>query len=853
MVPPRRRWLRWTLIALAVLVLLPAAGLAVLVWRFDPDALKPRIIAAVEQATGRRLTLAGPIGLKLSLVPTVTLEDVSFANLPGGSRPEMATARRVELRLAVPPLLSRRVEVRRLLLVAPDILLESDAEGRPNWVFAPAAQPADPAPSTEPPAAAPGEAGRPLGIAVDHVAVTEGRLAYRGRGGRTRTLAIERFDAVGDGEAGTLRLDGAFRLDDLPFTLGGETGPLAGLLAPGGAPWPLRLVVAAEGAQATVEGAVGEPLRRRGIDLAVTAQVADLSRHAAMLPDVPLLPLREVEVAFRLGDGTGARPVVSDLRLAVGNSDLNPVLPGLRLERLAIGLPSEDGTLMLEVTAAVGVVPLRLSGSTGSPLRLLPGNAGPPFLVDLAFAAGSASGSVKGSIRDPVGGGIGMDLALAATVPDLAALAPLAGRPLPAVRDIALASKVTERGRGFAAGAILTGLSVASSAGDLAGDLTYVIGQRQGLVGRLASRRLDLDALLPPPAAATPAPAPAVPAARPADDRRVIPDLPLPLEAIRVTDSDLHWTAAEVMAGGTVLREVEAALAIQDGRARLDPFAATLPGGRVTLRAAADVTVAPPTVQVAVRGDGLDLDALLTALRQPGAAQGRLDLDLDLRGQGRDLRAVAATAVGHLGVAMVQGRLAAKLLEALPAEARRLLPGVAGQDIALRCLALRLDAEAGLARSRALLVETAIGKLGGEGGVNLRDETLAFRLLPDLRLSGVALRAPVNVAGTLAAPRVGVSREAAVAGGLAALLSLQRTPDRGLQELAGALGGNAALPECGPQLALARGGRAGPVPEAAAPAPVEAPAAVAPAVPGVPPESQGPAQELLRGLFGRGR
>ena len=848
MTPFRRR----TLIAAAALVLLPAAALAVLALRFDPDALKPRIVAAVEQTTGRRLTLAGPIGLKLSLVPTLTLQDVSFANLPGGSRPEMATVRRVEVRLAVLPLLSRRVEVRRLLLVAPDILLETAAEGRPNWTFTPPAQPAAAAPD-ELPAVAAREAGRRLGIAVDRVVVTEGRLAYRGRSGRVRTLTIERFESVADDPAGPLRIDGAFRLDDLPFTLRGETGPLARLLSPEGAPWPLRLAVEADGARATVEGTVNEPLRRRGIDLAVTAQVAALSRYAALLPDVPLPPLRDVAVAFRLADGPGARPLASGLRLSVGASDLNAVLPGLRLGRLAVSLPQEDGPLALEVEAEMAAVPLRLAGSLGSPLRLLPGGSGPPFPVDLTFAAGSASGSLRGSIRDPMGGGIGAALVLAARVPELAALAPLARRPLPAVRDLAVDTRLAERGRGYAAGAILTGLVVTSSAGDLAGDLTYVIGQRQGVIGQLTSRRLDLDALRPPAVVAPSSGGAPVPAPRPPGDGRVIPDLPLPLEAIRVTDSDLRWTAAEVVAGGTVLRDVQAALAIQDGKARLDPLAATLPGGRLTLRAAADLTLTPPTVQLAARGDGLDLDALLAALGQPGKAAGRLDLDLDLRGQGRDLRAVAASAAGHLGVAVVQSRLTAKLLESLPAEARHLLPGVAGQDLALRCLALRLDAEGGMARSRALLLEGTPGKLGGEGGVNLRDETLAFRLLPDLRLGGVALRAPVNVAGTLAAPRVGVSREAAVAGGLAALLSLQRTPDRGLQELAGALGGNAGLPECGAQLALARDGRAGPVPPAEASAPRLGEPLAAPPVPGVPRELPGPAQELLRGLFGRGR
>ena len=141
--PRSRSLLRWLLIVPTVLLVLGAVAVGAAVALFDPEAQKPRIAAAVESATGRRLTLAGPVGLKFSLTPTVTLEDVSLANMPSGSRPEMARVGRVEAEFALLPLLSRRLELRRVVLRAPDILLETDAEGRPNWALTPAgAEPA---------------------------------------------------------------------------------------------------------------------------------------------------------------------------------------------------------------------------------------------------------------------------------------------------------------------------------------------------------------------------------------------------------------------------------------------------------------------------------------------------------------------------------------------------------------------------------------------------------------------------------------------------------------------------------------------------------------------------------------
>ena len=867
----RLRPLRWLLIAPVVLLVLGVAAIGAAVALFDPEAQKPRIAAAVEAATGRRLTLAGPVGLKVSLFPTVTLDDVSLANMPGGSRPEMARVGRVEAEFALLPLLSRRLELRRVVLRAPDILLETDAEGRPNWAFAPPGAETDAAP---PPSPTPqrGEADvsppRPPPVSVERIAVTEGRVVYRdGVTGRARTLAIERFGTEPvAGSEGLLRFSGAAALDGLPITLEGEAGGPARLFGAGASsPWPVRLAVAAGGAEARVEGSAEQPLEARGWRASVAAKVPDLSRFAAVVPNLPTPPLRDLELAATLsdsgpGDAAGRLPRFADLRASIGSNDLSWLWPGLRLAGLRVAAPRDDAPFAFEGQAAIGDVPLRASGSFGAPRALLAGtDAGAPrepWPVDFGFGAGAATGSLKGRIADVTGGPTGIDLELALRVPDLAALSPLAGRPLPAVRDLSLDTRVAERGPGFAAGAFFRGLRFASSAGDAAGDITYAIGQRQGPLGELASRRFDLDALRPPAAAPT-GPGAAAPAVPQRSDGRLIPDLPLPLDALRVAQGNLRWTFGELVAGGVPLRQVLLAVAVEDGRGRLDPFLATLPSGQqILVRGSADGTANPPALRVSAQGAGLDLAPLLTALRAPQRFAGRLDIDADLQGAGRDLRALAGRLSGHLGLALVDGAFDAALLQALPAELRRALVSQAGvgDRIPLYCGAIRVQAEDGAARLRALSLETGVGRLGGDGGVNLRDETLALRLLPDLRLGGVAVRAPVNVAGTLAAPRVGVSPEAAAAAGLGALLSLQRTPDRDLQGLAGLLGGGGAggpsVPDCGSQLAVARGGRAGAMPSSRPPPPAAAPAPPPAATPRDPSRQ---AEEVLRGLLGRGR
>src|SRR5580692_3275386 len=99
----------WVALAIATASLALIVG--VVAWELSPSSLKPRLIEAAERATGRTVTITGPIGLKLSLTPTIWLEDVTISNPPGMSRPEFVKVARVELAVGLMPLLRHNVEI----------------------------------------------------------------------------------------------------------------------------------------------------------------------------------------------------------------------------------------------------------------------------------------------------------------------------------------------------------------------------------------------------------------------------------------------------------------------------------------------------------------------------------------------------------------------------------------------------------------------------------------------------------------------------------------------------------------------------------------------------------------------
>jgi AsmA protein len=123
------------LIGILVLVVIVIAAAVVLPFFIPLDTIKEQITTRAEDATGRKLIIAGDFDL--SILPRVQIKagDVTFANAPGAQQANMLELAELEVGLALFPLISRQVEVTSFVLVDPVINLEVDANGRPNWQF----------------------------------------------------------------------------------------------------------------------------------------------------------------------------------------------------------------------------------------------------------------------------------------------------------------------------------------------------------------------------------------------------------------------------------------------------------------------------------------------------------------------------------------------------------------------------------------------------------------------------------------------------------------------------------------------------------------------------------------------
>ena len=95
----------------------------------------PEIAKKVRDVTDRELTIGGEMELAISFSPYLVLKEIKFQNAAWGSRPELFTVKRLEIRVSLVPLLFKNIKVDRLMVVEPDILIETDRSGRSNLVF----------------------------------------------------------------------------------------------------------------------------------------------------------------------------------------------------------------------------------------------------------------------------------------------------------------------------------------------------------------------------------------------------------------------------------------------------------------------------------------------------------------------------------------------------------------------------------------------------------------------------------------------------------------------------------------------------------------------------------------------
>jgi len=761
----------------AIMALLLGIGAIIAVQSLDLNRVKEMLTVQVKKATGRTLTIAGPLELQVGLVPVVAAKRVTLSNPEGSSRPDMVKIEHFEMEIALMPLLKREIVVNRLILSAPDILIETDASGPGNLDFSrPTDQsqlkPGEPMPQT----AAGGDAA--YRFTLNELKITHGLVSWHDRtSNKTQSLEIQELTVQADRDAAEmLAVRLLTRVRDQQIELNGTVGRADALL--GGKPFPLNLKAKLEGVTLKAEGSIADLAAFKGLQIKMAAQGPELInviRLAGLTK--PELPenLGPFNISAHLSDA-GKQLSLTDVVIEAGKADLML----LNAKGSIADLAAFKG-LQIKM-AAQGPELINVIRLTGATKPELPENLG-PFnisahlsdagkqlnLTDVVAEAGKTDLmllNAKGTIKD-LAGAVVVDLHLNVASDNPIAVAKLAGAEFSGKGPMKCTGQLQGRDKSWK----MAGLKASAGGSDLSGDVAVTLADRPKITGNLASATLhlvDFTAPVPTPSAAV-QPTADKSAPQPVkvkgDDGRVFSDEPLPFTALPSVDADLTVQVGTLVLDNEQLTNVVVTLQLNNGQLTLKPFRFGLAGGVIEGEASLDTSKKTPAASLRMQGRQVELGKLDSKGPIIG---GKSDLVIDLKGSGESVRALMASATGETSISVGEGQLRGKAVRLAGGDVLfqvlgAINPFIKSEDnTQMTCAAVRFIIRDGVATAdKGIAMRTRQVDVVGSGTVDLRSERLDLVIKPRARGGvGVSFTTPlaglVKVGGTIAKPSVGI-------------------------------------------------------------------------------------------------
>jgi AsmA protein len=261
--------LKWTAVVVAALVVVVIGALLVIPKFIDANTYKPALEKYVLEATGRPLHVGGDVRLSLFPWAGVSFSDLRLGNTPAFEEKDFLAVKSFDVRVKLWPLLSRQVEVDRLVVDEPHLSLVTNKDGRVNWDFGAKPPQAGP-PAQGDPAA---DTGLPItSLLISELDIQNGRIrmidhakgSLQDISGLDVALRDVSFDRP-------VRLTLSARVNQKPISAEGRFGPVG--KNPGQSPVPLELTAEAFAQlklklKGTLENVLSAPLARIEVDVA---------------------------------------------------------------------------------------------------------------------------------------------------------------------------------------------------------------------------------------------------------------------------------------------------------------------------------------------------------------------------------------------------------------------------------------------------------------------------------------------------------------------------------------------------------------------------------------------------------
>ncbi len=273
----------------AVLALIAVVAVVGIIMTVDINQYKGDIVQLVTEQTGREFQIDGDLKIAPSLIPTIAVSGVSLGNVSWAtSKKPMLSVGKFEAQVALIPLLKKKIQLKKLILLKPVISLETNKKGEGNWVLE-SGKKEEKAEKTD---------AEPLpDLNLQKILIEDANLSYKdGKTGEETILVVDTIQTESSSLDAPLSLLIKATLNDAPIALEGSLGSVNSLI--GNKEFPLNISGTVDKATISVDGKIKQPQSLKGLDIKIGFAVealSDLARIAGSdLPDAGPISLTGV-------------------------------------------------------------------------------------------------------------------------------------------------------------------------------------------------------------------------------------------------------------------------------------------------------------------------------------------------------------------------------------------------------------------------------------------------------------------------------------------------------------------------------------------------------------------------------
>jgi len=478
-------------------------------------------------------------------------------------------------------------------------------------------------------------------------------------------------------------------------------------------------------------------------------------------------------------------PQIGDLRIEDGNAHVAD--PRHKSDFvLAIATREAEGAVPAAIIVkATGIYAgQKVTGAFVGGALLTLRDATHPYPVDLRLANGPTRVSLAGTVQDPMKFG-GARLKLRLSGPDMSALFPLTGIPVPPTPPFSISGDLD-----YARPKIrFTNFAGTVGSSDLNGDIEEDpgIGGKPDVTMNLFSRRVDLADLggfvgTPPGKKSTPGQTPAQERALTNAEAKktLLPDTPINLPKLRTANIHLRYRGEHIENRATPFDNISAVVDVVDGEITVHPLSVAVGSGHVV----GNIDLTPGANDIVkARADiafqHIDLSRVLQATHT-FKGQGVLGGEARIDGAGNSLASMMGQGNGEAKLILLGGgNLSALLVDLTGLEFGNALLSALGvpNRATIECFVADIPMRGGIASTNPLLLDTDEGRITGQGTIDFRDQTLDYSLTTRSKHFSIgSLPGPINITGPLGSPSIRPGAEVVARAGAATGLGILLTP-----------------------------------------------------------------------------